>query len=569
MRIITLASNLLFSSALLAQVFVHPLAERVGDEAFAFYLNEKGEVVAQDGDYAFRRDAFYNKKTSSYNIVVSNTQGKLLSKAASDEIDPIFTRFSDSYLSLNADGDTLEYLPFKKGKADGLYRKCFSDGKLQEEGNFEKGVKVGAWRFYDESGNLIATETYQEGIPNGIWNRYYPNGEIKVNKSFINGKVIGPETHYYESGKTMALVVEDAKGDSRKTVRYYENGMQRESGIYQGQLRHGKWEGRYENGTLHYQGVYKNGKRTGNWLILAPTSDTLLFGNYAEAGFTGFERGYSLSGKLVYEAKFDKGTSLPTTWYSESGECYAVRQIGSGSFGPCGNTEDRFEVEWQTYPHFESHFEEFILKTIVPERNKYEQHFGAYRMNVNRDGKVAQMKVVESAWPMLDEYIAGAIQSINWNTGTYFGYPAEYANEFSIYIDSTGLQVKIGEWYLDDSLLLSQQGKHVPVSMNHIDPIESLPYFNGGMLALGERISSEMKYPKWAKENGLSGETIVSFTVEKSGILSNVTVVKNASPALDREALRITRNLPLWKSGVKDGAKQRAVYNLPFRFTLR
>jgi TonB family protein len=569
MRIIPNVLTLLLSFPAIAQVYIHPLAERIGDDAFALYMNEKGEIVSQESEYTFRRDAFYNKKEAAYSIMVSNKDGKLLAKSTAVEIDPIFTRYADSYLELNANGDTLNYTPFKKGKADGLSLSYHENGKLKVEGNFEKGLKVGTWNYFDETGSLVATEDYKDGTPNGTWNGYYANGNVKLKKSFINGKPIGSETHYFEDGSTREVSIEDDNGKVTKTIRYHENGEKREVGIYQDQLRSGNWEGWHQDGTFHYKGAYLSGNRTGNWIILSESNDTLLFGNYVDGVFTGLERAYSASGKLVYESKYSDGSLLYTTWYNADGACYAVRQIGSGTFGPCGNTEDQFEVEWQTPPSFEEHLEAFIIKTVVPEVNKHEQHYGAYQISVNRNGKVAKMKVLEPTWPGLDEYLAGALQSVNWNAGTYFGYQAAYTNELSIYLDSTGLHVKVGAWYLDDSLLLMQNDKHVPARTNHVASFESLPYYSGGMGALGEWISGEMKYPTFAKENGLSGETIVAFTVEKSGILSNISVVKNASPSLDREALRITRNLPLWKSGVKDGAAQRVVYKLPYRFTLR
>jgi protein TonB len=129
------------------------------------------------------------------------------------------------------------------------------------------------------------------------------------------------------------------------------------------------------------------------------------------------------------------------------------------------------------------------------------------------------------------------------------------------------LDLSFGQPYVDDEVLL--QHSHVPVRYHHAHPEVVPASFHGGTSALSNWLGSHQRYPDFAVEQQISGESIVQFTVEPSGVLSNIEISTNASPSLDYEAIRVTRNMPLWKSGEKEGKEVRTVNQLPYRFTLR
>ena len=82
-------------------------------------------------------------------------------------------------------------------------------------------------------------------------------------------------------------------------------------------------------------------------------------------------------------------------------------------------------------------------------------------------------------------------------------------------------------------------------------------------------ISSHLKYPLVAEENGIQGRVIVSFVVEKDGSISNVKIAKGVDPSLDREAMRVINSMPRWTPGKIKGQPVRVKYTGPVNFRLQ
>ena len=61
---------------------------------------------------------------------------------------------------------------------------------------------------------------------------------------------------------------------------------------------------------------------------------------------------------------------------------------------------------------------------------------------------------------------------------------------------------------------------------------------------------------------------MVSFVVEKDGLVSNVKVLKGVCESIDEEAARVVRGMPKWKPGMKDGKPVRVSYQIPIVFKL-
>lgn len=98
---------------------------------------------------------------------------------------------------------------------------------------------------------------------------------------------------------------------------------------------------------------------------------------------------------------------------------------------------------------------------------------------------------------------------------------------------------------------------------------DELPSFPGGDAKLREWIKKNMKYPSYAKNNGIEGQVLVVFIVEKDGSISNAEVSWGVDPSLDQEALRIVNKMPKWKPGTQNGVAMRVKYRLPITFTLK
>lgn len=94
------------------------------------------------------------------------------------------------------------------------------------------------------------------------------------------------------------------------------------------------------------------------------------------------------------------------------------------------------------------------------------------------------------------------------------------------------------------------------------------PIYPGGYISLMNFLSENIKYPDIAKENGVQGETLLSFIIEKDGTISNIEVLKSLSKECDEEAIRILKLMPKWESGKRKNKPIRFKMNMPISFSL-
>ena len=64
--------------------------------------------------------------------------------------------------------------------------------------------------------------------------------------------------------------------------------------------------------------------------------------------------------------------------------------------------------------------------------------------------------------------------------------------------------------------------QEAPVEEKVFDVVEQMPQFPGGDAALFEYLSTHIKYPTIAEENGVQGRVIVTFVVERDGSITDV-----------------------------------------------
>ena len=100
------------------------------------------------------------------------------------------------------------------------------------------------------------------------------------------------------------------------------------------------------------------------------------------------------------------------------------------------------------------------------------------------------------------------------------------------------------------------------------DVVEQMPEYPGGMQALFEYLSQNVKYPEDAEKQKVEGRVIATFVVETDGSISNVEVVKPVFPSLDAEAVRVLSGMPKWKPGMQSGKVVRVKYTVPINFSL-
>lgn len=113
------------------------------------------------------------------------------------------------------------------------------------------------------------------------------------------------------------------------------------------------------------------------------------------------------------------------------------------------------------------------------------------------------------------------------------------------------------------------QNKPQPVNSTRVyDVVEQMPSFPGGISGLRTYLNQNIRYPAEAQEICVQGRVVVSFVVEKDGHISDVTVLRSVDPSLDKEAVRVIRNMPRWSPGKQGGEPVRVRYNVPVSFRL-
>jgi len=92
--------------------------------------------------------------------------------------------------------------------------------------------------------------------------------------------------------------------------------------------------------------------------------------------------------------------------------------------------------------------------------------------------------------------------------------------------------------------------------------------FPGGDEKLLELISQNLVYPPIAIERNIQGRVIIEFIVKQDGSIGDVKVVRSVHPDLDKEALRVIKELPPFIPAYINGKAVERNSRLPIIFKL-
>ncbi|MCB2408252.1 energy transducer TonB [Hymenobacter lucidus] len=99
---------------------------------------------------------------------------------------------------------------------------------------------------------------------------------------------------------------------------------------------------------------------------------------------------------------------------------------------------------------------------------------------------------------------------------------------------------------------------------------ETMPVFPGGQQRMMELLTDSLRYPPLALRDQAQGKVFLSFTIDPTGIMTNIVVKQGVRPDLDAEALRLLRRLvPIrWQPGTQNGRPVSVVYTVPLTFSI-
>lgn len=107
--------------------------------------------------------------------------------------------------------------------------------------------------------------------------------------------------------------------------------------------------------------------------------------------------------------------------------------------------------------------------------------------------------------------------------------------------------------------------------------VEEMPIFRPdicktskeGEIELYRYIQSQIRYPAIAQENGITGRVYVRFVVDSDGGVTDIKVVRGVDPSLDREAVRVIKNLPPFAPGKQRGRPVKVAYTSVIKFEIQ
>lgn len=129
-------------------------------------------------------------------------------------------------------------------------------------------------------------------------------------------------------------------------------------------------------------------------------------------------------------------------------------------------------------------------------------------------------------------------------------------------------------WENEDSIYGTNKSTdpvNIP-SFIHIEKImngeESEASFQNGYQDLQNYMVNEMIYPNQATMKNIQGKVFLTFIVEKNGNISHIKIEKGISDDLNKEAIRLVRNMPKWTPAKGVNGPLRTNARLPINFTL-
>jgi TonB family protein len=177
---------------------------------------------------------------------------------------------------------------------------------------------------------------------------------------------------------------------------------------------------------------------------------------------------------------------------------------------------------------------------------------------VAKDGSVTDTKIMRGVDPSLDKEALRIVSNLpKWKPGKQRSEAVKVS-----YTVPVNFQLQEG----------NTNNKNLAGNGNPGKPtftmVEEMPQFPGGIEALRSFVASTMKYPTIALENGIQGQVIVEFVVDKTGKVTNAKVSHGVDPSLDKEALRIVNSMPNWEPGKQQGENVDVTFGMPINFNL-
>ena len=247
--------------------------------------------------------------------------------------------------------------------------------------------------------------------------------------------------------------------------------------------------------------------------------------------------------------------SLPAMAFSQNGDAAAQATVASD-----GQVHDKVEQP-PRFPGGYEALERWKEQHIVYPEEAIErgaQGQVVVRFVILNTGEVADAEILRSIDPALDKEALRLVSSMpKWTPGMQDG------NAVSVRWDEpVTFTLPTAEEIAEMERKKKEKEQQV------FDMVEQMPKFPGGQSALMQWLSTNMKYPKIAAENGIEGRVYVSFIVRSTGEITDIKIARSVDPSLDEEAIRTISCMPKWIPGKQGGEAVNVRYTMPLTFRL-
>ncbi len=134
--------------------------------------------------------------------------------------------------------------------------------------------------------------------------------------------------------------------------------------------------------------------------------------------------------------------------------------------------------------------------------------------------------------------------------------PADKPDEANVNIDSAAKPEGSG------------LGKGIGEDKGIAGSIDVYPRYPGGDESRLYYLRRQVRYPDAALKALVQGVVMVVFVVEIDGSVSNVDVAKRIGGGCDEEAIRVTKEMPRWEPGKRNGRAVRVMVRMPIVFKI-
>lgn len=374
----------------------------------------------------------------------------------------------------------------------------------------------GTCKFYFPDGNISYTGSYKQGIKDGKFTIYYPTGKIKSIRYYDRGMATGTWEYWDEYGNKTAVYAYRAIPDALLSTIDRDVLMQVAVNNRYSDRKENRFQQKQVDSTL--KSFFRPEK------AISYKSSPLLddhqrrlsqFNDYIEEN--------------LFHRTFKHGVFKVWSQKQERMEFAFEDNLPSGTWKLWENGKLAFEMS------FEQHKVVAAKDYINPDHNYSEEKYRQRRYD----------------------------DSLRNATG-YRGY-SDDPNAIDPGLAVVGPPPSSGRGVIE-----APPGIGKPGNKETFVSVEQMPEFPGGTAAMSKYLSDNIRYPKEALAARQEGKVFLKFVVTELGDITEVSIVRSSgSPLLDKEALRVVKSMPKWRSGKQNGRSVRVYYTLPVHFNLQ